>query len=226
MPILDREFIVSGGLAEAIREAESRGLLRLSTPDERIASRRDIMATHPPGEDVWLFAYGSLLWNPAIEVTEHVVSRVYGLHRCFGIWTPAGRGSPENPGLVLGLDRGGCCQGAALRIPAATAEQELEVVWNREMVSDSYVPTWVNAHTADGIHRAITFVTDRHHGRYAGRLPQDQVAQALATAGGFLGTSAEYLESTVDHLLELGINDKYLIELRRRVRQIAAADAS
>ena len=115
MPILDRDFIVNGGLTEAVRDAERRGLLRLTTPAERAASRRAALADHPPSEDVWLFAYGSLLWNPAIHVAERVIGRIYGYHRCFGIWTPAGRGSPDNPGLVLGLDRGGCCQGAALK---------------------------------------------------------------------------------------------------------------
>lgn len=223
MPILDRDFIVSGGLTEAIRDAERQGLIRLSTPAERTASRRAILADHRPGDDIWLFAYGSLLWNPAVEIAERVTGRIYGFHRCFGIWTFAGRGTPEHPGLVLGLDRGGCCQGAALRLPPATAEQELEVIWGREMVADSYRPTWVNVHSPCGIRRAITFVTDRGHDRYAGRLPTQQVAQTLATAAGFLGTSAEYLESTAAHLHELGIDDHYLIELCRRVRRITAA---
>ena len=224
MPILDREFIVSGALTEAIREADQAGLLSLTTEAERIASRRAMLADHPDGADVWLFAYGSLLWNPAIHIAERVIGRVYGYHRCFGIWTHAGRGTIENPGLVLGLDRGGCCQGAALRIPAAKAAAELDVVWGREMVAKSYRPTWVKVHSPCGVRRAITFVTDRNHDRYVGQVPLERIVHALATAAGVLGTSAEYLENTAAHLREVGITDRYLTDLCRRVAARRAAN--
>lgn len=216
---LNREFILSGGLADAIRDAERLGFLRIATPAQRAASLRDTLAAHPPCDDVWVFGYGSLLWNPAFEFAETTPSRVFGWHRSYCKWGHAGRGSPLNPTLVLALDRGGSCRGAVFRIPADRVDSELGVIWGREMIALSYRPVWVRAHTTDGVRRAVTFVADRAESLYTGRLPLDQVARILAQAEGVLGTSTQYLESTVAHLSQLGIVDRYLSRLLALVNQ-------
>ena len=128
-----------------------------------------------------------------------------------------GRGSPERPGLILGLDRGGSCHGVVFRIAADTVEEETSIIWKREMVASSYKPTWVSARANGETVRAIAFVMDHTHERYAGRLAYDHIVDVLTRARGDLGSSADYLFSTADHLAELGIEDKQLSRLSRDV---------
>ena len=101
------------------------------------------LASHPPGEDVWLFGYGSLMWNPAIEFAERRAGAVHGWHRRFCLWLHMGRGSPDNPGLMLALERGGRCAGMLFRIPAADARDELLLAWRRELFTGAYRSRWV-----------------------------------------------------------------------------------
>ena len=181
---------------------------------------------HDPSADIWLFGYGSLIWNPAFRHAETRVARIQGWHRRFCLWTNATRGSPDCPGLVLALDAGGSCKGLAFRIPAAEAAAELSIVWRREMYNGAYIPRWVDAHCpGQGQVRAITFTTNRRHPHYAGRLSDDCVARALATASGHFGPCAEYFFSTLHALTELGIEDAQLKSLRDRVLVIKHADA-
>src|SRR3989304_454876 len=108
--MLDRDFIRNGGLSAALAEAERQGLLRLYTPEERLQSRREALARGVrPGGDVWVFAYGSLMWNPAFHYAEKRLATVHGFHRRFCLNSPVGRGTRERPGLLLRLDRGGAC---------------------------------------------------------------------------------------------------------------------
>src|SRR3546814_9302515 len=117
--------------------------------------------TGRPEGSVWLFGYGSLIWNPAFDYAEKRPATVHGLHRRFCLQTHLGRGSRERPGLVLALDRGGSCRGVVLRIAPENVESELDIVWRREMISHSYRPTWVTAQTSDGPVRAIGFAINR-----------------------------------------------------------------
>jgi len=98
--------------------------------------------------DVWLFAYGSLVWNPVLDYEARSVVTVHGHHRSFCLWSRVNRGTPERPGLVLGLDRGGRCTGVAYRIPRQLAESELRLLWRREMLLGSYIPRWVHVSTS------------------------------------------------------------------------------
>ncbi|MFQ5783781.1 MAG: gamma-glutamylcyclotransferase [Alphaproteobacteria bacterium] len=198
-------------------EGERLGLYRRMTPAERAASRRATLARLPAGEDVWLFAYGSLMWKPGIACVERRSALIHGHHRRFCLWT-LGRGTPERPGLTLALAAGGSCRGVALRIAADLSDRELEKVWDREMAGGAYDPRIVTARTADGPVTAVAFVIDRNHERYAGRLTPDAMAETIARAEGRLGRCSDYLFSTVAHLDALGFRDRPLHDLARLVR--------
>ncbi|WP_017315486.1 gamma-glutamylcyclotransferase [Mastigocladopsis repens] len=170
-----------------------------------------------PDSDIWLFAYGSLVWNPIFRFVERRIGTVYGLHRRFCLRAPLGRGTPDNPGLVLALERGGSCRGVVYRIAGADVASELLLVWRREMVVGSYVPRWVKVFDGTQQLEAIAFVINRHHPHYARNLSIETTAEIIATACGHIGSSAEYLLQTVDGLMTLGIKDRQLLLLRERV---------
>jgi len=195
--------------------------LRLLTDEERAASLAATLAARPDtGQGVWLFAYGSLIWNPALHFDTRRLARIHGWHRSFCLLTRAGRGTPDNPGLVLGLDRGGACTGAAFRVPEALIEEELALLWRREMLSGSYRPRWVRVRGANGapFGHAIAFTIHRGSENYAGRLAQAEVVRCLSTARGALGTAADYLFRTCDGLRSLGIRDAGIEALAQQVR--------
>jgi cation transport protein ChaC len=211
---LTRADLESSRLQKLIQQA---GLgLQLLSEAELQASLRQTLQQRPHAE-VWLFAYGSLIWNPTFHSIGRTVGTIYGLHRQFCLWTPLGRGTPDNPGLVLALDRGGSCRGVAYRIAEHEAFAELLLVWRREMVVNSYVPRWVRVFTGDRTLEAITFVINRQHDCYSGELSLDTVVNSIATACGELGSCKNYLLQTVESLLQAGIQDKYLLSLRDRV---------
>ena len=191
--------------------------MRVLSEEELRASRAATLAGVDLTPGVWLFGYGSLIWNPAFHFTDRLIGTVYGWHRRFCLWTHLGRGCPERPGLVLGLERGGSCRGAVFHIAPDAVEEELAIVWRREMISGAYVPRWVKVRTALGALRAIAFVINHAHERYACFLPDERVAEVIATAEGWLGPCADYLINTVDHLAELGIHDRPLERLRTQV---------
>jgi cation transport protein ChaC len=217
--MLTRESIRSGAVR---RIAADHGLMRMLSEDELATSLGGMVAGVDLSTGVWVFGYGSLIWNPAFHFTDRVVGTVYGFHRRFCLWTHLGRGCPERPGLVLGLERGGSCRGVAYHIAPDAAMEELDIVWRREMISDAYVPRWVAVRTPMATVRAITFTINHAHERYARDLSDEEAAAAIAGASGFLGACADYLINTVDHLAGLGIHDRPLERLRDRVLAQAA----
>ena len=220
---LTRESIRSGAVHRLIAELGIE--MRVLSEDELRASLEATLAEVDLSAGVWLFGYGSLIWNPAFHFSGRLVGRIYGYHRRFCLWTHLGRGCPERPGLVLGLERGGSCQGVAFHIAPGAVEEELMIVWRREMLGGAYLPRWVEVHTAVGRVPAIAFVINPSHERYARALDEAAVAETIATAEGFLGPCADYLVNTVDHLAELGIHDRPLERLRRQVLARNAARA-
>lgn len=216
-----RDCIRDGLFEEIGLEAERLGVMRRCTDEERADSRARMLERVSADDDVWIFGYGSLMWNPAFNYAERRPCLIRGWHRSFCLWTPVGRGSPENPGLVLALDRGGSCCGIAYRVAARDRETELPLLWQREMVGDGYNPRWVTLRCREGHVRAITWVINRQGERYAGRLPMETLARTLATAEGRLGSSRDYLEKTVTHLDELGIRERPLHRICDRVREYA-----
>ncbi len=215
-----REDIVQGLMEARLEEAERKGLFTRMPPEARDQSKRDTLAKLPKGEDVWLFGYGSLMWNPTIHFVERKPGNLHGYHRQFCLWTLMGRGTEERPGLMLALQPGGSCKGIVYRVAAEIAEEELGIVWNREMISGAYVPLVLDIKTADGPVKAISFVINQGHERYAGKLDRETISQAIAYAEGPIGRCRDYLFSTVEHMDELGIGDGAMHDLARRVREI------
>ena len=174
------------------------------------------LAARPKGAGWWVFAYGSLLWNPLFPVAETRPATIHGLNRRFCLHSLASRGTRERPGLVLGLERGGSCRGVALRLPASLAVAELRLLWRREMVVGSYRPVWVRARTGRRSVVALAFAVRRDHPQYA-CLTLGAQADTLATACGAFGTSCDYLMQTREALARHGIVDGYLESLAAAV---------
>jgi len=179
--------------------------------DEQLsASLTACLAKKPKGAGWWIFAYGSLLWNPLFPVAEMKPATLRGMHRSFCLWSLATRGTPNEPGLVLGLERGGSCRGIVLRLPAPLALDELHLLWRREMVVGSYQPRWVRV-DADGRPLvALAFVVKTDHPQYAGKLDVAMQADVIGRACGAFGSSLDYLERTRVALVAHGIVDPYL----------------
>lgn len=194
--------------------------LPLVPEQEFNASLERILADWNPTHDLWVFCYGSLIWNPLFHYIERQTVTIHGFHRTFCLRSRHGRGSVEQPGLMLGLDFGGCCNGVALRIPAAQVRHELMLVWRREMAIGSYSPRWITARAGKQKLQSVAFVVNHAHPYYAGKLPLDTVVKTLATAKGKFGSGADYLYQTVDCLNKHGIRDAYLSHLRDHVMKL------
>jgi glutathione-specific gamma-glutamylcyclotransferase len=170
--------------------------------------------------DLWVFGYGSLMWDPAIRVQEIRMATVTGYHRRFCLLARIGRGSPETPALIAALDHGGECHGLAFRIGRDDVEAETEILWMREMIANAYVPVFTPVDTPQGQVEALAFVINHECGRYAPDLGLDETARIIATGHGILGANREYLYNLVDQLEVLGITDDAMHDLHLRVRAI------
>jgi cation transport protein ChaC len=191
------------------------------TEDELNWTLRAVMETHPPGEDLWIFGYGSLMWRPDFPFVDRARAQVHGYHRSFCVYSHVYRGTRERPGLVLGLDNGGSCSGVAYRVAAAHAKTAVEYLIRREMVTRVYMPRWVTARIGDKAVRAHTYTAARNHVQYAGRLSEDEALHLILQGHGRSGPNTEYLSNTVSHLDALGITDQPL----RRLHKLAVRQA-
>jgi cation transport protein ChaC len=209
--ILTRDSILSGKIHEIVKAEDSS--MRLLTEEERRESLLSMFSDRKINQDVWIFGYGSLIWNPAIHFERKDIMTIYGFHRKFCLKTYLGRGNKEAPGLVLGLDHGGSCRGVAFKIPAKIAAHELEIIWRREMLSGSYIPRWLNGKIKGISVKALGFVVNKQEDRYVSDLTDVETATLISKANGFLGTCADYLINTSEHLEDLGIPDKKLSHL-------------
>jgi cation transport protein ChaC len=190
------------------------------------AAVQEVLASHPRGEDVWVFAYGSLIWKPEVEHVEERLGTARGCHRSFCLRLIRWRGTREQPGLMMALDRGGQCKGVAYRLAGRTVEAQLGKLFRREMSvkPSTNMPRWITAETDRGRLRAIAFVVDRKGTGYAGRLTPEETADMLAKACGHWGSCAEYLHNTVSRLEERGIYDRILWRLQQLVAERIASD--
>ena len=203
--------------------------MSLATEPDYAARLADILATRPPGPDIWIFTYGSLIWSPCFASAEERIATAPGWHRAFCLgWMTSFRGSPDRPGLMMAMDRGGTCKGVAFHLHADGLDDHLLAILRREQpFKNSAIPArWLRLQTADGPLHAIGFPIDRTGPAYVTGLSDDEIAASLATSAGDGGTMAQYLHNTVSHLEARGIHDRYLWKMQDLVAQkIAAAPA-
>ena len=199
------------GIKLAMTKQASRGSRAESLPALFVPADRG------QGRDLWVFAYGSLMWNPGFAFAEARPARLFGYHRAFCIWSHRYRGTPRAPGLVLGLIGGGSCAGRVYRVPAARRAATIAKLFRREMITGVYRPMWHAARTPKGVVTALAFVANRDHKQYAGKLPEARVAAVLGCCKGSRGKGRDYLASTVRHLDALGIDDGPLHRLLDQV---------
>ncbi|UCH76061.1 MAG: gamma-glutamylcyclotransferase [Rhodospirillales bacterium] len=167
--------------------------------------------------DIWIFAYGSLMWNPGFAYAESHPALLHGWHRAFCVYSHRYRGTPEKPGLVLGLDRGGSCRGLVYRIPQARARETLAYLWDREMVLGVYRPRLLHPRFHGGRIASHAFTVDRGHRQYAGGLRIEEMVRLIRQGIGKGGPNRDYLANTVRHLGLLGITDGPLHHLHSLV---------
>lgn len=172
---------------------------------------------------LWVFGYGSLMWNPGFPVEDRVLARLDGYHRSFCMSSIHHRGTVEDPGLVLALDpaEAAHCHGVAFRVPDAEAEGTIAYLRERELISSAYLERQLTISlTSGGEVTALTYVVDTEHVQYVGGMPLEEQARIISTAVGGRGPNTEYLWNTVSHLVELGIEDQDLNWLATRVREL------
>lgn len=171
---------------------------------------------------MWVFAYGSLMWNPGFDFIESSRARLFGYHRALCIHSWVWRGTPDRPGLVLGLDHGGSCLGMAYRVAEEKASDVVEYLRAREQVTMVYQERWATIKLATGTDPrvpAIVYTVDRQHEQYAGRQPIGDLVDIAKSAHGRAGSTADYIISTAAHLEEMGAHDPQLSALAAILQQ-------
>jgi len=168
--------------------------------------------------DLWIFAYGSLMWDPGFPYCEAVPAVLPGHHRSFCVYSRSHRGTNARPGLVLGLGRGGSCRGIAYRVPSVDVPEAMTYLWDREMKSRVYRLQELEVELPTGPVDALAFVVDEAHPEYAGDLPLEAQVRLIRAGVGTSGSAAAYLESSIAELARLGVVDPSLKRLERAVK--------
>lgn len=168
--------------------------------------------------DLWVFGYGSLIWRPGFEFEERGPARLGGYHRSLCVRSFVHRGTPERPGLVFGLDRGGSCVGMAFRVAEAKAEATIAYLRERELVTNVYREATLPVRLKDGRGvRALVYVVDRGHKQYAGRLSSTDAATTVARSHGQSGPNDEYVTNALAEIRAMGLVDPWLEDVVRRL---------
>jgi cation transport protein ChaC len=205
------------------KEADS---IRTMSSQELSASFQGMLKGRNLENGVWVFGYGSLMWNPDFKFAEKITGVVSGFHRRLCLKSTVYRGTPDYHGLVFGLDQGDSCQGMAFRITPEHLETELQIVWEREMFAETYIPTWVSVQTKQRNVSAITFVINPEHEHYVPDLALEDVAQRVVRAEGKCGTCHDYVQNTVKCLHQLGLRDPVLEQLLTLIEYPTIAENS
>ncbi len=185
-------------------------------------TRLALLKQRDSAQALWIYAYGSLMWDPGFHFDEVRFADLAGHRRRFLFRTTLGRGSPETPGLMLSLEPGpDVCRGLVFRVRADCADLESACLWRREMIRGSYRPAWLAVDTPQGAVTALVFAANPTHPDHVGELPLSQTAAMIAGASGVIGSNRQYLEQLAEQLDELGIADLYLRELRLQVQRAA-----
>ncbi|MEI5682403.1 MULTISPECIES: gamma-glutamylcyclotransferase [unclassified Mesorhizobium] len=168
--------------------------------------------------DFWVFGYGSLIWRPGFAHTETRRAHLYGYRRSLCVLSFVHRGTPQRPGLVLGLDRGGSCVGLAFRVPGELRDEVIAYLRERELVTNVYLERTQTVRLEGGERvEAVCYVVDRAHEQYAGNLDEAEAARIVLGAVGQSGANEDYVLSTLEHLEALGIRDHWLEDVGRRL---------
>jgi len=189
---------------------------------DRRAALRETLEASPYEDEFWVFGFGSLMWNPGVDVRARHGATLAGYRRKFNIWSTVGRGTPERPGLGLCLEPGaGACRGIAYRYRMENLAADLDYLWQREMGSGVYNPTWVTLALDDGAEHqertALTFVINPGHSGYAGAMPAEDMARHMSGACGRHGRCRDYLANTIEEMAKLGERDTLLDEVLRLI---------
>lgn len=198
-------------------EAPAKGQWPDQRTESEIEASLDAAIAEVGQDGLWLFAYGSLLWNREFPHTEQRIAKIHGYHRRFCLWQWRWRGCDETPNLMLALAPGGSCTGVAYRIEGPDLREKIGPVWRRELSGGGYWPLWIKAKTESGTLRVAAFIANRAGERYSGPLPDDVVATTIAKARGHGGTGAEYLLNTTLAMEELGVRDHMLWRMQHLV---------
>ena len=210
-------MLADGTVYRLATERDGEACTALSM-EELQTSRQQFLAGHYGGGDIWVFGYGSLIWNPLINFEERRYGQLFGFHKRFCLWTRIGRGNPEAPGLVLALDNGGSVKGCVFRIKAERAAEELDILWRREMLNNSYLPRWLRVRTDKGLVNALAFTIRRDSPSFAPKMTELETARYIAQAEGFVGPCRDYLFETTRALREEGMRDSKMERLTRLVQ--------
>jgi glutathione-specific gamma-glutamylcyclotransferase len=185
----------------------------------------EVSAALAERRDLWIFGYGSLMWDPGFHHAEAHPALLYGYHRRFCVYSYTYRGTRAQPGLVLGLDRGGACRGIAYRVPRRHAKATLAYLWKRELDDGVYRVKKLRVRLARRSVDALSFVVDRAHQGYAAELSVKETARLILQGVGQRGLCLHYLENTVRHIEALGLTDGALHRLAEVVARLAAPKA-
>jgi len=216
--MLTRDFLRNADCKTAFGSIDESMLL---TPEQRAASLSCTLVRRPDNSPVWIFGYGSLMWNPVFDSEEARPATLHGYHRAFCLRLTSGRGTHAQPGRMLALRDGGKTTGLAFRLPEDTLLDELELLWKREMLTGCYRPTWCELNLDDGCKvTALVFIMDPSHPQYEADTDYQVIAPLIAQASGPLGTNAQYLFALEKELNNYGMRDDCMSELVKQVRML------
>lgn len=217
--VLTRETLTSPSFLEALRDVP----VKLRRTDVDITFSLEQTMRLRPTDDVWLFGYGSLIWNPLLAFAERQVGTLEGWHRSFSFRSIMARGTVAQPGRMLSVEPGGQVTGVAYRLDSHTVNADLQVVWRREMIFGSYRPIWQEITLSDGRKVwSIVFVSDPGHVLYERDSSPQAVARVAERATGILGSNADYIGQLSKALSQQGIEDAYVQEIAARVKVVVA----
>jgi cation transport protein ChaC len=219
--VITRDFLQKADCKTAFGTIEESLLL---SPEQRSASLDCTLRRRPDNSPVWIFGYGSLMWNPVFDSEEVQPATLFGWHRAFCLRLTAGRGTHSQPGRMLALKEGGKTTGLAFRLPEEKLREELELLWKREMLTGCYVPTWCELTLVSGQQvTALVFIMDSAHPLFEADTRYQVIAPLIANASGPLGTNAQYLFALEQELRNHGMQDDCLHELVDQVRLLQKA---
>ena len=215
---LTKNNISKGHLGDKIKSIS--GSDKVLTTEELLQARRKIIPDKGIDEDIYIFAYGSLLWNPTVDYEDEFLAKVYGFHRSFCMKTNLGRGSFKKPGLMLGLDKGGSCRGSAFKLRNSEAIKNIDILFRREMVTGAYKPKLLKTILVNGRKvLSLAFTVDKKHKNYFQDKEIQTKAKMISNAHGFLGTCEEYFQNTLESLSELNIVDSEMTAISNYLKK-------